>query len=82
MGTNSNSSKRVFAVTGFEGLTYFVLTLTLSDLVKGSEDNDSEVLYTLQESIDEILDLKVGETFLSRSSIDSNTINTILIRLA
>ena len=80
MITNTNISKRVYQVVGFEGTEPFKEIFVLSKLMSNS-DEDTELLYTLQEYIDEILDLRVGETFISRVSRDSDMISAILIRV-
>jgi len=53
--------------------------ITLAELVSNGE-HDSELLYTLQEfNMDEILDLKIKENIVCKSTRDCNEYNNIIV---
>lgn len=73
-------SNRTFTVTGFDNGGSFTEKITLPELLSNGS-HDTELLYTLQENVDEILDLKPGEAMVCRTTRDGGPNDkAILIR--
>jgi hypothetical protein len=72
-------SKRMFKVVGFENLDYINENFSLGFLLSNNTDTDTEWLYTLQEDVDSIIDLKVGETYLTKSTRDGAKFNDVIV---
>lgn len=53
-------SKRKYTVVGFDNSIHFTYLLSFEELVD-NKINNYEFIYTLQEDLDSILDLKVGQ---------------------
>ena len=72
------NSNRVYHIIGIENGQSFDVNYTLEDIF--SESNDTELIYSLQDEADKIMDLKPGEGFQSYCNRDNKTIlNAIII---
>jgi|LakMenEpi03Aug12_release.lakeMendotaPanAssembly.Ray.scaffolds.fasta_scaffold364333_1 hypothetical protein len=77
-----NYSNRKYEVIGVSYGVTFKAEFTLAELLSNHTDTDTELLYTLQESIDRVIDLKINDTLVTKSSRDEKENNiAIVIRL-
>lgn len=77
---NKNASKRLYHIVGFDHCGEINFKMSVAELLSNNTDTDSELLYTLQElHTDKILDLKVGENVICKSSRDENEFNNIIV---
>lgn len=74
-----NYSNRVYEVIGISYGHSFKEKLSLLDLISNDTDTDTELLYSLQESVDRILDLKIKETIVTKSSRDEKENNIAIV---
>ena len=74
-----NYSKRKYEVIGVSYGGTFKTKFTLAELLTNNTDTDTELLYTLQESVDRVLDLKINETLVTNSSRDEKENNIAIV---
>jgi hypothetical protein len=67
-----NYSVRVYEVIGYDNSDFFRVKFSLAQLLSNHTDTDTELLYTLQEDIDKIIDLKVNESLFINSVRDKD----------
>jgi len=74
-------SKRKYIVTGFDNCKPFTQEVTFEELVS-SKVNNYEFIYTLQEDLDSILDLKVGQSLYVKTTRDGSEDLGVICRIA
>ena len=70
-------SIRKYLVVGIEGTEEFKLEVTADDLFSKQE---TEVMYSLQEEVDKILDLSVGQSIFVNINRDNSEYKGVLMR--
>ena len=75
------ASERKYCILGFDNGEALDVTITAYELMNTKySDNDTELLYTLIELyLDDILDLRMGQNMVAKSTRDSNEFNNIII---
>lgn len=76
-----HNSNRKYLVVGVEGGDSFVLDISINKLMKKDSDNDSEVLYAMQEITDEILDLKKNESMFFQADRNNEHTKGVILRI-
>lgn len=71
-------SKRKFSVVGFEAGHELRTEITVNQLFDKKED--TELIYTLQEITDKVLDMKVGETLFIDLNRDNEQSKGVILR--
>jgi len=65
------TSNRAYQIAGFDSGDMFTMNLDLNTLL--CSDDDLELIYSLREDVDVVLDLRVGDCFTTFSSRDNRT---------
>ena len=73
-------SMRKYIAVGNEGAQIFEIEFNFYELVK-IDEYGSEVLYSIQEMTDKILDLKKGESLFFKANRDNENDKGIILRI-
>ncbi len=77
-----SNSTRIYQATGFDKGFCFKEKFTVEQLLSSKyKDSDTELLYTLQEIRDEILDLRLNEVIYIRANRDDDNAKGVLCRI-
>jgi hypothetical protein len=77
-----NGTVRRYRIAFFEGTVLYDHQFNLSDLLSNEgEFADTELFYTLSEEIDEILDIRLCEVFVTQFKRDGENRQAIITRL-
>lgn len=75
------TSKRRYVVQITEGGHHYDETIELKTLLTTSKKNEYEYIYSMQDLIDEVLDLKDGESMYFKPNRDNDLAKGIITRI-